>query len=60
MPLHHLNKIKEDRRNQKNSNKYIHPKNNITTDTPSTTKIKNRKLNQKNNTNKFIPTSAQK
>ena len=45
--LYSLNKIKDDHRKKRNSNKYIHPKNNITTDTPSTTKIKNRKLNQK-------------
>ena len=49
-----LNKIKDDRRNKRNSNKYIHQKNNNTTSTPPTTKIQNRKLRQKK---KIIPTS---
>ena len=49
-----LNKIKDDRRNQGNSNKYIYPKNNNTISTPPTTKNQNHKLRRKK---KIIPTS---
>ena len=56
------NKIKDDRRNQRNSNKYIqsnclqsYSKHNNTISTPQTTKIQNRKLRQKK---KIIPTSV--
>ena len=57
-----LNRIKDDRRNQRNSNKYIqsivlqsYSKSNNIISTPQTTKIQNRKLRQKK---KIIPTSV--
>ena len=42
-----LNKIKDDRRNQRNSNKYIHPKNHNINNKPPATQIQNRKLRPK-------------
>ena len=45
--LYSLNKIKDDHRKKRNSNKYIHPKNHNINNKPPATQIQNRKLRQK-------------